>query len=148
MDFFQLDALLNLADSVQDAVEAGRWAYLAVISVFIMIQLAKKSDHIKKNASRYSAGLGAVTGAVLSDDPVQGAMGGLMVGNAASGLFSLLKSFSGNSVVSLLVLLANEIRAATTKNSKKIEADFDKAFDSAKSEGNTEELEKWNKENL
>jgi len=148
MEFLKWDAILGLAESVQMSVDEGRWAYLAVISIFLIIQFAKKSEHVKKNAPRYSAGAGAAIGSILSDDPAQGALGGLMVGNAASGLFSLLKSFRGPQFIGLIVFLASKIRAAVGKSDREKAKAFDRAFDRAKEEDNTEELEKWYKKNM
>lgn len=142
-----------LAEGVQAAVDSGKWAYLAVISVFIFIQLAKRSDHVKKNATRYSAGLGAATGAVLSPDPVSGAVGGLLVGNAASGLYSLLKPVITGDLLKAL-LLALKLTGlvygkAKEKKDKQVVKDFEKAIEKTKGEEpTTEDLEKWFKENL
>lgn len=143
----------EVAQAVQNAVDGGKWAYLAVISVFVVIQVMKRSQHIKKNATQYAAGAGAATGAVLSDDPVSGAVGGLMVGNAASGLYSLLKPvIQGDLLKALLVAIRltsvvyGKIKA---KNKKEVLADFDKAIEKTKGENpSTQELEEWFKKNI
>lgn len=142
-----------LAEGVQQAVENGKWVYLGVIFIFVMIQLAKKSNHIKKNATRYSAGAGAVAGAVLSNDPVNGAVGGMLMGNAASGLYSLLKPIIyGDFIKALLIALklTNWVYSkAKEKKDKEVVKEFEKALESTKGEkANTRELEEWFRDNM
>jgi hypothetical protein len=146
-------SISTLAQGVQNAVEGGKWAYLAVISIFVLIQLMKKNSHVKKNASRYSAGAGATVGAILGADPVSGAVGGLMVGNAASGLYSLLKPIIGGDFLKALMVavkMTNRVYGLIkAKEKKEILADFDKAIDSTKGENpSTKELEEWFKKNI
>lgn len=89
--------IMALAAAVQKAFESSQYAFIAVIGLMLSIQLvkaltARRSDHMKRNAHRYAAGGGALMGGAMSQytgsDPVAGAVGGMMVGNAASGLYS------------------------------------------------------------
>ncbi len=88
---------LALAAAVQKAVENGQYAFVAVIVLMFGLQVAKivfgrRSKSVRRNAAQYSAIGGTAVGAAMTSltggDPVEGAVGGLMVGNAASGLYS------------------------------------------------------------
>jgi hypothetical protein len=154
-----------LAHMVQESVDSGKWAYLAVLSVFVMIEvnkrwLASKLPSVKKNAAQYSAGLGALTGAVLSDDKASGAIGGMLVGNAASGLYSsLLKPisqflrFDVAGFLTLLLGLAGAVHKSVSKKSaqekQKVIDEFHEAMKLTKGEEpSTKELEKWMSKHL
>lgn len=88
---------IALATKVQQAVESKNYVFVAVIAMTFLLQLAKvfcgsKFPSLKKNAAQYSAfggaGIGAATSALTGGDAMQGAVGGMLVGNAASGLYS------------------------------------------------------------
>lgn len=143
MELLGLETIFSLAEGVQGAVEEGKWAYLAVISIFILMQVAKRWSHIKKHAPQYSAGFGALTGAVLSDEPMNGALGGAMVGNAASGLYSLLKPIMGGNIWLILKVVAEGIKKFQRWDQKKALEDFDTAVKKAENEDSTKELEEW-----
>lgn len=91
---------LAIATAVQKAVESGNYVFVAVVVLMLGLQALKiiyssKSSSLRRNAAQYSAMGGAtmgVAGAMMTGgDPAQGAVGGLLVGNAASGLYSTLK---------------------------------------------------------
>lgn len=143
----------QVAEGVQKAVDGGKWAYLAVIGLFVVIQVLKRSQHIKRNATQYAAGAGAAAGAVLSNDPVSGAVGGLMVGNAASGLYSLLKPIiQGELLAAILAAfkMASFLYKRVDKKTRKEKIkEFDKAVEKTKGENpSTKDLEEWFKKNI
>lgn len=95
-----LGVSLALATAIQKAVESGNYVFVAVIALMFGLQVLKvifgqRSSSIRQNAAQYSALGGAAIGSAMTSvtggDPVEGAVGGLLVGNAASGLYSTLK---------------------------------------------------------
>ena len=87
---------LALIPTLQEAVEQQNWAMVVVISLMSLTWLIKRFLLAKDGSQKdllpaVSAGLGTVLGTAVAPDPVMGAMGGLMLGNAASGMYDVLK---------------------------------------------------------
>lgn len=172
-----ITSTLALATAVQKAVEAKNFTFLAVIILMFGIQILKsfsknKMPHMKRNAAQYSAmggaAIGAAGSAAMGSDPVHGATGGFMVGNAASGLYSTLKRpvmwlwdlLTSGLVLKYLLPIAGGLgltfalykglKRSPREKRKKILTDLDKAILKIKDKENptTRELEKWFSENL
>lgn len=100
VDLVTTGTTLVLANQVQDAFESGQYAFVLIVLLMVGLQIAKslggrRCPTLKKHAAPYSAGIGALIGGsaanITGSDPMMGALGGLMAGNAASGLYSTLK---------------------------------------------------------
>lgn len=164
-----ITSTLTLAKAIQDGVEGQNYVYLAVIIFMFGMQAVKmlgasKVPSLKKHTASYSTAGGASVGAVMSNiagsDPVQGAIGGAMVGNASSGLYSTVKSlFTGPlSYIPLLftvgapaaLLVMQALKKTPQEKRKELMTDFDSAMKKAKKKKgrSTKDLEKWFSENL
>lgn len=153
--------LVHIADAVQKAVDQGAWAFLAVIAIYVFIEankatLGQKMPSVKRNAAQISAGVGALGGAVLAEDPVNGALGGLIIGNAASGFYAsfmkpLMAVFGAKVGATVwlalkMFFLAREGMKNTSQEEKKETLkELDEALKKAKDKErpSTKELEKW-----
>lgn len=110
MDGFAFTSAIALATSVQKAVDNGNYIFMAVIVLMLLIEALKaifyKRPHMKKYAPQAAALGGGVMGGTFSamtgGDPLQGAVGGILAGNAASGLYSSALKPLGGAVKKLL----------------------------------------------
>lgn len=163
---------LILATAVQKAVDSGQYVFAAVVVLMLCMELVKafsgkKREHLRKHASKYVAGAGAVTGGLAAKasgaDPVIGSVGGMMMGNAASGLYSsvfkpLIKNLpSWVSALPYLLpvlipmgaVILGKLSKTSREKRRELLSDFDQAMKKAKSdEPSTKDLEKWISENL
>jgi len=92
--------VVRLLTQLQPAFESNNYAVVALV-ILMSLTWAVKRFGLKKDGSNdhvlpwVSAGLGSILGTSTSlatgiMDPVSGALGGLMLGNAASGAYDML----------------------------------------------------------
>ncbi len=169
----ELAGAVTFATSVQKAVENGQYVFVAVIALLFLMQIAKaffsyRYKSVRHNASQYSAATGTVVGGLAAhltgSDPVSGSLGGMLAGNAASGLYSSLvkplsrfvfpKILGGTLWYLPLILIfgvaayfgiVKIVRKSPRQKRQTMLLDFDKAMAKVKDKENpsTLELEKW-----
>jgi hypothetical protein len=179
----EIDSYLKLAESIQSAVEKQQYVFLAVMGIIFGVQLLKiilasRYPSIKDNAGHYAALGGAAVGVgmslVTNGDPIQGATGGFLVGNAASGMYSSVVGpgkrilqyvyggvknlFIGKLAVIPAVILGiiaiiivfMKVFSRTPRDKRKIILnDFDQAMEKSKGDNpSTKDLEQWFTQNL
>jgi hypothetical protein len=168
LDVLQTGAMIKFASSIQEAIDKGNYVFVGVIVLMLVIQFLKatcgrKFPSVKKHAAQYSALGGALAGGAVAQsvnaDPIAGAVGGLITGNAASGLYSSfvkpLLSGLGNVfpaamlAVPVFGLVYKAVAKSKNEKRKEVTESFNKAIEQVNSDNpNTKDLEKWFAKNL
>lgn len=177
LDMGGVTSVIALATAVQKGVESRNYVFVAVLGLMFGLEILKifmgsKYPSFKRNAAQYSAVSGVVVGSVGSSlaggDPVSGALGGMMVGNAASGLYSsILKPVGGYlkqmvnylaqtyfplviAAIGAAYVLYRSLKKSPREERKEILSDFDAAMEKVKDKENpsTKELESWLKKHF
>lgn len=94
MDFQSMSEMMSAAMQSQDKI------YMGIIAIFVLMQLFKKTAEkkvpgVRKAAPQITAGASSTVGALIASQmgqsPSEGAVAGLLMGNAASGMYDTLK---------------------------------------------------------
>jgi hypothetical protein len=91
-----INELMQLSGPINRAIEAQNWGLLIVLLVLLITACAKrfwaqnddsKKARLPKISAITGAGIGSIIAATGQVDPMTGVIGGMLMGNAATGLY-------------------------------------------------------------